>query len=90
MIHIADLDQFLAVSPKNFTNQYSIVESCREEFHRRLKVYHAWKAKNRKMKGAVNNNSDENMRAPSSVLAAANTGAISKGNLSKSIIAASD
>ena len=80
----------MAVSPNNFTNQYSIVESCREEFHRRLKVYHAWKAKNRKMKGAVNNNSDENMRAPSSVLAAANTGAISKGNLSISIIAASD
>ena len=59
-----------------------LLEACREEFHRRLKVYHAWKAKNRKMKGNTSNNADESMRAPSSVLAAANTGAISKGMLS--------
>ena len=55
-----------------------MLEACREEFHRSLKVYHAWKAKNRKMKGNATSNSEENMRAPSSVLAAANTGAISK------------
>ena len=34
------------------------------------------------MKGNASNNADESMRAPSSVLAAANTGAISKGTLS--------
>lgn len=27
-----------------------LLEACREEFHRRLKVYHAWKSKNRKGK----------------------------------------
>ena len=25
-----------------------MLESCREEFHRRLKVYHAWKSKHKK------------------------------------------
>ena len=62
----------------NTSCDIELLEACREEFHRRLKVYHAWKTKNRKMKG--NNAPDENMRAPSSILAAANTGAISKGN----------
>ena len=61
----------------NTSCDIELLEACREEFHRRLKVYHAWKTKNRKMKG--NNAPDENMRAPSSILAAANTGAISKG-----------
>jgi len=60
----------------NTSCDIELLEACREEFHRRLKVYHAWKTKNRKMKG--NNAPDENMRAPSSILAAANTGAISK------------
>jgi hypothetical protein len=36
----------------------------REEFHRRLKVYHAWKARNKKKETTF----DENMRAPSSIL----------------------
>ena len=38
-------------------------EACREEFHRRLKVYHAWKAKNRKKDSTF----DDGIRAPSSV-----------------------
>lgn len=25
-----------------------LLAACREEFHRRLKVYHAWKSKNKK------------------------------------------
>ena len=37
------------------------------------------------MKGNTSNNADESMRAPSSVLAAANTGAISKGTLSSHV-----
>ena len=25
-----------------------LLQACREEFHRRLRVYHAWKSKNKK------------------------------------------
>jgi myosin-6 len=25
-----------------------LLDACREEFHRRLKVYHSWKSKNKK------------------------------------------
>lgn len=40
-----------------------LLDACREEFHRRLKVYHSWKQKNKKK-------SDErgDERAPESVL----------------------
>ena len=38
-------------------------EACREEFHRRLKVYHAWKARNKRKDSTF----DEGLRAPSSV-----------------------
>jgi len=64
----------------NTSCDIELLEACREEFHRRLKVYHAWKSKNRKTKspGGVMN-AEENMRIPSSVMAAAaNTGAIAK------------
>ncbi|CAG2065740.1 unnamed protein product, partial [Timema podura] len=40
--------------------------ACRIEFHRRLKVYHAWKAKNKRRTIM-----DENERAPRSVMDAA-------------------
>lgn len=50
----------------NTSCDIELLEACREEFHRRLKVYHAWKAKNkRKMTGP------ENERAPKSVMEAA-------------------
>merc|ERR1719189_2876928 len=75
----------------NTSCDIELLEACREEFHRRLKVYHAWKAKNRKKHTGSNNNTgmgvncnedianqnglqlgfDENMRAPSSILAEA-------------------
>ena len=32
----------------NTSCDLDLLESCREEFHRRLKVYHAWKSKNKK------------------------------------------
>ncbi len=32
----------------NTSCDVELLESCREEFHRRLKVYHAWKTKNKK------------------------------------------
>lgn len=39
-----------------------LLAACREEFHRRLKVYHAWKSKNKKR---TDDCSDQ--RAPKSV-----------------------
>lgn len=38
-----------------------LLAACREEFHRRLKVYHAWKSKNKKR------NTETEQRAPKSV-----------------------
>lgn len=39
-----------------------LLAACREEFHRRLKVYHAWKSKNKKR-----NDVGSDQRAPKSV-----------------------
>ena len=39
-----------------------LLESCRNEFHRRLKVYHAWKMRNKKQNG------EPEQRAPQSVV----------------------
>ena len=44
-------------------------QACKVEFHRRLKVYHAWKANSKKRAADM----DEMQRAPSSVLEAAAT-----------------
>merc|ERR1711934_593375 len=41
----------------NTSCDIELLEACREEFHRRLKVYHAWKAKNKKKNSGGNNNS---------------------------------
>lgn len=41
----------------NTSCDIELLESCREEFHRRLKVYHAWKAKNKKKGAGGHNNS---------------------------------
>ena len=51
------------VTPLTWSN-IDVSEACREEFHRRLKVYHAWKARNKKKNSTFN----EEMRAPSSVI----------------------
>lgn len=50
----------------NTSCEIELLEACRIEFHRRLKVYHAWKAKNRRR-----TTMDENERAPRSVMDAA-------------------
>jgi len=50
----------------NTSCDIELLEACRVEFHRRLKVYHAWKAKNRRR-----TTMDENERAPRSVMDAA-------------------
>lgn len=39
-----------------------LLAACREEFHRRLKVYHAWKSKNKKR-----NDDGSDQRAPKSI-----------------------
>jgi len=41
-----------------------LLDACREEFHRRLKVYHEWKTKNKQK------NLKEQERAPQSVVQA--------------------
>ncbi|KRT78215.1 Myosin head, partial [Oryctes borbonicus] len=50
----------------NTSCDIDLLEACRHEFHRRLKVYHAWKAKNRKR-----TTMQENERAPRSIMDAA-------------------
>ncbi|XP_039202548.1 unconventional myosin-VI isoform X2 [Crotalus tigris] len=45
----------------NTSCDIELLAACREEFHRRLKVYHAWKAKNKKR------NAEMVQRAPKSV-----------------------
>ena len=60
------MDFFFVTFPNNCTHvhlKYDIAEACREEFHRRLKVYHAWKARNKKKDSPF----DDGLRAPSSV-----------------------
>lgn len=52
----------------NTSCDIELLEGCREEFHRRLKVYHAWKAKNKKKNSTFN----EAMRAPTSIIDEAN------------------
>jgi myosin-6 len=50
----------------NTSVDVELLEACREEFHRRLKVYHAWKTKNNNKKSRPGST-----RAPSEVHAAA-------------------
>ena len=70
----------IALKEKRKENKHSayleldleLLEACREEFHRRLKVYHAWKSKNRKGKNPSamddkNDDGDEE-RAPKDIL----------------------
>ncbi|KAK2825995.1 hypothetical protein Q5P01_020209 [Channa striata] len=46
----------------NTSCDIELLAACREEFHRRLKVYHAWKTKNKKR-----NDDGSDQRAPKSV-----------------------
>ncbi|XP_045447182.1 myosin heavy chain 95F [Melitaea cinxia] len=52
----------------NTSCDIELLEACRHEFHRRLKVYHAWKARNARKSTLA-----EQERAPQSVLDAAKT-----------------
>lgn len=47
----------------NTSCDLELLEACREEFHRRLKVYHAWKSRANK-----NKTMDGEQRAPSSIM----------------------
>ncbi|KAI8424588.1 hypothetical protein MSG28_003033 [Choristoneura fumiferana] len=52
----------------NTSCDIELLEACRHEFHRRLKVYHAWKAKN-----ARKTTMNEQERAPQSIMDAEHT-----------------
>ena len=72
----------------NTSCDIELLEACREEFHRRLKVYHAWKAKNKKKNATF----DDNVRAPNIVMeeAAARSGRHQqRNNARKPVIATS-
>ena len=45
-----------------------LLDACREEFHRRLKVYHAWKSKHKKQVKGGTAKPDEEARAPKAVV----------------------
>ena len=45
----------------NTSCDLDLLEACREEFHRRLKVYHAWKSKNKKQSSSVSAGSGDYM-----------------------------
>ena len=47
----------------NTSCDIELLEACKQEFHRRLKVYHAWKLKNSSTKNQLNEE-----RAPSSIM----------------------
>jgi len=66
----------------NTSCDIELLEACREEFHRRLKVYHAWKARNRKKDTPF----DDGIRAPSSVTEQANKMTSANGPSRKSVI----
>ncbi|ELT99775.1 hypothetical protein CAPTEDRAFT_154601 [Capitella teleta] len=50
----------------NTSCDVEMLEACREEFHRRLKVYHSWKTKNKKRSVATAGGEEE--RAPKAVV----------------------
>uniref|UniRef100_A0A8C4I4Q6 Unconventional myosin-VI n=1 Tax=Dicentrarchus labrax TaxID=13489 RepID=A0A8C4I4Q6_DICLA len=58
----------------NTSCDIELLAACREEFHRRLKVYHAWKSKNKKR------NTDTEQRAPKCVTDYGTTIQISQQN----------
>ncbi|VVC95724.1 unnamed protein product [Leptidea sinapis] len=57
------LRSFPTMDSMNGENKLNRYRACRHEFHRRLKVYHAWKAKNAR-KSTMN----EQERAPQSIM----------------------
>lgn len=62
----------------NTSCDLELLEACKREFHRRLKVYHAWRAMNsRQAQGS------EEMRAPSSVMAAGGKSSPNENDASK-------
>ncbi|XP_029985272.1 unconventional myosin-VI-like [Sphaeramia orbicularis] len=59
----------------NTSCDIELLAACREEFHRRLKVYHAWKSKNKKR------NTDTEQRAPKSITDYGHVAAVIKPSL---------
>jgi len=72
----------------NTSCDVDLLEACREEFHRRLKAYHAWKTKNRKGKNSTVNNENldeiDEERAPKDILNNVSPSSLSEGEKKKS------
>lgn len=52
-----------------------LLEACRDEFHRRLRVYHAWKMRNKKQGGnqsTAATTEPQAQRAPQAIMLAGN------------------
>ena len=47
-----------------------LLDACRVEFHRRLRVYHAWKMKNKRRGQPGQKQQQEDQRAPQEILQA--------------------
>ena len=47
-----------------------LLEACRDEFHRRLRVYHAWKARNKRTNQPGGAQAAEDQRAPQEIIQA--------------------
>jgi len=48
----------------NTSCDLELLDACREEFHRRLKVYHSWKTKNKKAQRGAGDKAGADQRAP--------------------------
>ena len=52
-----------------YASDIELLEACRAEFHRRLKVYHAWKLKNKKnVDAATSKGEEDHKRAPDAII----------------------
>ncbi|XP_065838355.1 unconventional myosin-VI-like [Oscarella lobularis] len=67
-----DLSQWKYAELRDVINtscDIELLEACRAEFHRRLKVYHAWKLKNKKnVDAATSKGEEDHKRAPDAII----------------------
>lgn len=63
----------------NTSCDMDLLDACRLEFHRRLKVYHAWKSKNKKQGGKT----EDKQRAPMQVMKEAENVVIPEKNVAQ-------
>eukprot|EP00118_Oscarella_pearsei_P025773 m.308745 g.308745 ORF g.308745 m.308745 type:complete len:1237 (+) comp44674_c0_seq1:53-3763(+) len=70
-----DLSQWKYAELRDVINtscNIELLDGCREEFHRRLKVYHAWKMRNKKnVQSAARDSEEDHKRAPDEIMLSA-------------------